>query len=195
MATSQRNTTRLGTTLLDLDRLAVAGALAARPLTTDGLVDATGRDRQTVLSALGDLRAAGVIVAADDGSYALDEAAFRAAAQDEAEVDVPMDPVIGFGMSDDERVLLERFFSGRVLNEIPAQRAKRVVVLQRLALEFDIGRRYTEPEVNEILGAFNTDWSTLRRGLVDEHLLDRESSGGGNLYWRSGGRITDLPPA
>ena len=104
-------------------------------------------------------------------------------------------PVIGFGMTDAERAVLERFFSGRVLNEIPSQRAKFVVVLQRLALEFDVGRRYDEREVNEILGAFHPDWSALRRGLVDEGLLDREPTPGGNQYWRSGGRVTALPDA
>lgn len=188
------NASRLGTTLLDLDRLAVAGALAARDRTTDDLVEATGRARKIVLAAIGDLRAAGLVVAGDDGSYSIDEQAIRTAAQEAAEADIPMDRAMGFGMTVDERLVLERFFSGRVLNEIPTQRAKRVVVLQRLALEFDIGRRWTEFEVNDILGAFHSDWSTLRRGLVDENLLDRKASGGGNLYWRSGGRVTDLPP-
>ena len=105
-----------------------------------------------------------------------------------------MDPAIGFGMTDDEQLVLARYFSGRVLVEIPTHRAKRLVVLQRLALEFDIGRRYTEREVNEILFPFNPDWSTLRRGMVDEGLLDREHTAGENVYWRSGGRVTDLPP-
>jgi hypothetical protein len=105
-----------------------------------------------------------------------------------------MDPVIGYGMTDDERLVLARFFAGRVLVEIPSQRAKRLIVLQRLALEFDPGRRYTELEVNAVLGAFHRDWSALRRGLVDEGLLDREPTAGGNLYWRSGGRVTDPPP-
>jgi hypothetical protein len=63
-----------------------------------------------------------------------------------------------------------------------------------LALEFDPGRRYDESEVNEILGAFHPDWSTLRRGMVDEGLLDREAAVGANLYWRSGGRMTESPP-
>ena len=171
----------------------MAGALAVRPLTTDELIDRTGFDRRVVLTAVGDLRSVGLVVD-DGGSYALDDKALRTAAQDAAEVDVPMDSVIGYGMTDDERAVLERFFSGRVLNEIPAQRAKRLVVLQRIVLEFDIGRRYTEFEVNEVLGAFNPDWSTLRRGLIDEGLLDREPTAGGNLYWRSGGRVTDLPP-
>lgn len=179
--------------LLDPDRLAVAGALASRPMTTAELIDASGRNRRTVLLAVGDLRASGLVGAKGD-EYWLDEAALREAAQAAAEIEIPMDPVIGFGMTGEEQQVLARYFSGRVLIEIPTHRAKRLVVLQRLALEFDIGRRYTEPEVNEILGAFNPDWSTLRRGMVDEDLLDREHDGGQDMYWRSGGRVTDLPP-
>ena len=181
--------------VLDLDRLAVAGALAARSNDTDGLIAATGRDRRTVLTAIGELRACGLVLADDDGTYSIDPDALRTAAREAADIEIPMDPAIGFGMNDDERTVLERFFSGRVLNEIPTQRAKQIVVLQRLALEFDVGRRYTEFEVNEILGAFHPDWSALRRGLVDEGMLDREPAGGGNLYWRSGGRVTALPPS
>lgn len=179
---------------LDLDRLAVAGALATGPMTTDQLVDVTTRDRRTVLAALGDLRASGLVVAEAD-EYRVDPEAVRLAARAAAEIEIPMDPVIGFGMTPDEQLVLGRYFSGRKLIVIPTHPAKRLVVLQRLALEFDIGRRYSEAEVNEILGAFNADWSTLRRGLIDEHLLDRETSGGDNRYWRSGGRVTDLPPA
>jgi hypothetical protein len=180
--------------LLDADRLAVAGALAARPMSTGQLVAATGRDRRTVLAALGDLRASGLVTAGAD-EYHLDSDALTQAARATAAIEIPMDPVIGFGMTPDEQRVLGRYFSGRKLIVIPTHPAKRLVVLQRLALEFDIGRRYSEQEVNEILGAFNPDWSTLRRGLIDEDLLDRETSGGDNRYWRSGGRVTDLPPA
>jgi hypothetical protein len=178
--------------LLDVDRLAVAGALAAGPLSTDELVVISRRDRRTVLTALGDLRAAGLVAAVGE-SYSLDLVTLRAAALDAAEIEIPMDPIIGYGMTDDERAVLGRYFSGRVLHEIPTHRAKRVVVLQRLALEFDIGRRYTEFKVNEILGAFNSDWSTLRRGLIDEGLVDREHVDGQSMYWRSGGRVPELP--
>ncbi len=177
------------TLLLDRNRLAVAGALAARARTTPELVEATELDARSVLTAVGDLRSAGLVRAEPDGCYAIDDESFRAAARSAAEVEIPMDPIIGYGMTDDERQVLARFFAGRVLVEIPSQRAKRLIVLQRLALEFDPGRRYTEFEVNEVLGAFHPDWSTLRRGLVDEQLLDREPTVGGNLYWRSGGRV------
>jgi hypothetical protein len=178
--------------LLDPDRLAVAGALASRAMTTKDVVDATGRDHRVVLAAIGDLRAAG-LVTADGQLYAIDAAVLRAAARAAAELDVPMDPIIGYGMTEEEQTILRRFFSGRTITEIPAARAKRQVLLQRLALEFDVGRRYTEREVNEILFAFHPDWSTLRRYLVDEGFLDREHIDDQNWYWRAGGRVTDLP--
>jgi hypothetical protein len=178
--------------LLDRDRLAVAGALASRPMATDEIVAVTGRSRRIVLTAVGDLRAAG-LVGVDGERYGIDTAALREAALAAAELDVPMDPIIGYGMTEDEQAILRRFFSGRTITEIPASRAKRQVLLQRLALEFDVGRRYTEREVNEVLFAFHPDWSTLRRHLVDEGFLDREHVDDENWYWRAGGRVTDLP--
>lgn len=162
-------------------------------MSTDEVVAATGRDRRIVLTAIGDLRAAG-LVAADGERYQIDPAELRDAARRAAEVDLPMDPVIGFGMTDEERTVLSRYFSGRTLTEVPANRAKRQVVLQRLALEFDVGRRYTEREVNEVLFTFHPDWSTLRRYLIDEGLLDREHADDQDMYWRAGGRVTEPPP-
>ena len=179
--------------LLDHDRLAVAGTLASRPMTTDDLVTATGRDRRVVLTAIGDLRAAGLVLV-DGEYYRIDPVALRAAAKQAAEQELPMDPIIGFGMTDQEGAVLARYFSGRTLTEIPGSRAKRLVLLQRLALEFDVGRRYVEREVNEILFEFHPDWSALRRFLVDEGFLDRDHIDDQNVYWRSGGRVVDLPP-
>jgi hypothetical protein len=182
----------ISTILFDARRLAIAGALAVRDMTSTQIQAHTGLGRVPVLEALGELRSVG-LVASDDEVYRLDLDALRRAARDAAESAMPMDPAIGFGMTDDERIILERFFSGRVLDEIPTQRSKRLVVLQRLALEFDPGRRYSEFEVNEVLGGFHPDWSALRRGLVDEGLLDREPKAGGNVYWRSGGRVPASP--
>ena len=66
------------------------------------------------------------------------------------------------------------------LKEIPTQRKKQVVVLRRLAQEFEPGLHYTEREVNEILRRFHPDFATLRRYLVDNKLMDRDT----RLYWR-----------
>lgn len=176
---------------LEPARLAVAGTLASGDVeraTVDDLVTRTGLERRDVLEALGALRAVGLVDDASDG-FGLDVASLREIAQELAEVELPMDPIIGFGMTEDERKVLSRFFHGRTLNEIPSNRAKRLIVLERLALEFDVGRRYPESEVNAILGRFHPDWSSLRRHLVDEGLLDRER----NEYWRAGGKVVDVP--
>jgi len=174
---------------LDPSRLAVAGALAAlepEPAAIDEIVERTGMERRDVLSAVGALTACGVLGVSPDG-YRLDVEVLRAAGRALAEVELPMDPVIGYGMTDEERRVLSRFFHGRTLHEIPTNRAKRLVVLERLALEFDVGKRYPEVEVNSLLGRFHPDWSSLRRYLVDEGYLDRDH----NVYWRSGGKVLD----
>ena len=88
-------------------------------------------------------------------------------------------------MTAEEQEVLARFVSGRRLVEIPAQRGKRQVVLQRLALDFEPGRHYTEREVNAMLTVWHPDYATLRRYLVDEGFLDRAAG----EYWRAGGRV------
>lgn len=186
-------------TLLDPDRLAVLGAIARAPRTTGEVVATTGVGERDVLRTLGPLVQAGYVtrVAATDASagdaYLLDAVRWRAVAQRLPQA-APVDPRIGFGMTEDERQVLARFFTGDRLDSLPAQRAKRLVVLERLALEFEPGQRYVEPEVNAALGRFNDDHSSLRRALVDEGFLDREpgetvEGRSTVVYWRAGGRL------
>lgn len=69
------------------------------------------------------------------------------------------------------------------LHTIPSRQAKRVVVLDRIAQEFEPGRRYPEAEVVEVLTRFHADHAALRRYLVDEGFLARHDG----VYWRTGG--------
>jgi hypothetical protein len=76
-----------------------------------------------------------------------------------------------------------RFVMDGRLVQMPGKRAKRLLVLDHLAQSFEPGRTYPEKEVNAILGGFHDDYAALRRYLVEEGYLSRES----NVYWRSGG--------
>jgi hypothetical protein len=87
--------------------------------------------------------------------------------------------------SDKDREVLRRFVVDGRLVSIPAQRGKRLVVLDHLAGLFEPGVRYTEAEVNQALAAYHPDYATLRRCLVDEEFLDRERG----VYWRTGGTV------
>lgn len=169
--------------LLDPRRLAVVGAIALEPRSVDAVVAATGLDRRAALETIATLRDAEALLEDDDG-VRLDPAVLRAAAQRLPQPDPP-DPAVFHGMTARERDVLGRFFRGERLREIPVARSKRLVVLERLALEFEPGRRYAEREVNEILGRFHPDHASLRRYLVDEGLQDRDRG----IYWRSGGRV------
>jgi hypothetical protein len=170
--------------LLDPIRLTVAGAVCGRARSAAEIAEHTGLDSSVVLQALGALRQAGLVVATED-RYVLPESALRALALAAREAPEPMDDSVGFGMTDDERVILSRFFSGRSLTRIPADHGKRMVVLQRLALEFDVGTRYPETDVNMVLRRFHPDVAALRRHLVDEGFLSRDHG----EYWRTGGRV------
>jgi hypothetical protein len=66
------------------------------------------------------------------------------------------------------------FFDGERLRQIPAQRKKRVIVLQHLLQRFDPAQTYSEREVNDRLRPANDDVATLRRELVDYGFMERE---------------------
>lgn len=178
------NATDLLRTLLEPARLAVLGSIATSPAGLDRIVAQTGVRRRDVLRTLGPLVQAG-LVARDGDAYVVDEPAWRGMAQQLPQA-APAHPRIAFGMTAGEAEVLGRFFTGERLTEVPSARGKRLVVLERLALEFEPGRRYSEREVNDLLGRFNPDHASLRRYLVDEGLLDRQAG----VYWRSGGRVT-----
>lgn len=173
---------------LDRRRLAVLGLLANADRTTDDLVAATGEDRRDVLEWVGALAVEGVVAKGADDRWRLREEGLVAIAE-QLPRPAPTAPRVLFGMTSDEQEVLVRYTAGNRLTEIPARRSHRLVVLERLALEFDPGRHYPEAEVNGILSLWHPDYAQLRRALVDEGFMDR----GGGQYWRAGGRITDLP--
>jgi hypothetical protein len=69
--------------------------------------------------------------------------------------------------------VLKDFFVGGKLKQIPAQRKKRVVVLQHLMERFNPDQSYQEKEVNALLKEAHDDVATLRRELVDYGYLSR----------------------
>lgn len=86
-------------------------------------------------------------------------------------------------MSDSD--IVGRFIKEGRLVIVPTKRSKLLLVLDHVAQDFEPGRTYGEPEVNEMLGRYHDDYAALRRYLVDEAFLTRE----GGVYWRSGGTV------
>ncbi len=59
------------------------------------------------------------------------------------------------------------------------------VLLAYLADQFEIGRDYTEREVNDLLKKYHTfgDWALLRRELFERGYVNRLADG--TKYWRT----------
>jgi hypothetical protein len=90
--------------------------------------------------------------------------------------------------------VLENFIDAEHrLVTIPAQRKKRLAILQWLVEDFQPGRRYREAEVNRIISRRHPDFAALRRYLVDEDLMQRRRS----VYWRTGSlpNVSHDPPS
>ena len=87
-------------------------------------------------------------------------------------------------MTTPEAVLRNFTRDGKIVT-MPAKRSRRLVLLEHVALRFEVGVRYKESEVNLILRNLHDDYATLRRYLVDEGFLSRDHG----EYWRTGGRV------
>jgi hypothetical protein len=167
--------------LADDDRRAVVAALVLGATTVADITQATGLAARAVATALARLVDGELVVRGDDGGHVLLGEAFRRAAIASAPARPEPDPT--GDVPEDEARVLRTFFRGGRLTSIPTQQGKLLIVLDRLAQEFEPGHRYPEREVNRILRAFHDDVAALRRHLVDQELLSREAG----VYWRSGG--------
>lgn len=170
--------------LADPERLAIAGTLVRADASAAELAADLGLPVARVRRHLNRLNDTGVARLNEDRrTYRLDAETLRWAAE---QVGPPRGAGLTLGAAnEDEEAVLRAFFRDGRLTEIPTKAAKRRIVLERIALEFEPGVHYDEREVNAIVGRFFNDYAALRRWLVDEHLLDRERG----VYWRSGGRV------
>lgn len=83
--------------------------------------------------------------------------------------------------------ILRAFFEYGRLKSLPAQRKKKLVVLEEIVKAFEKNRVYTEREVNLIIADYFDDFCTIRRDMISEGLMERSSEG----YWRT--EKTDSP--
>jgi hypothetical protein len=166
--------------VLDPVRLYVLAAAVRGPISIPKIAHDLGAKPREVAGAIGHLRSLGLLE--EDGALnrgALIELA-RSLPQEFPDLGVP----VGGPWTEKEAVILGRFFSGGQLVEIPTGAAKRRLVLEKIALEFEPGERYVEQDVNFRIQLFHPDYAAIRRYMIDEGLMERADGS----YWRTGGR-------
>ena len=81
---------------------------------------------------------------------------------------------------------LRAFVSRGRITAIPAKRTRRRLLLDQVAQAFELGRRYPEAAVDEVLKQVFDDHCALRRYPIDEQFMSRTVAG---VYWRAGGTV------
>jgi hypothetical protein len=81
---------------------------------------------------------------------------------------------------------LRPFIRDGRITTMPAKRTRRRLLLNQVAQAFGPDRNYPEGAVDEMLKAIFDDHCALRRYLVDESFMERNTQG---LYWRAGGTV------
>ena len=75
--------------------------------------------------------------------------------------------------------VLHTFFKYGKLVKIPVQRKKRRIILEEIAKNFLMGKRYSEREVNIIIADYHDDFCTIRREFICEGIMERNHG----EYW------------
>ena len=172
--------------LSDENRLKIVGFLAQRPYTVESLAEALNLGVSTTSHHLSKLTKAGLVSARADGHYyiySLKADHLQSMAQHLLQgenLPKPSEDLTGDVF--DRKVLASFTDADGRITSFPAQRKKYEVLLRYVVRSFDMGERYSEKQVNEILSRYHPDTADLRRGLIDSKLMAREVSG--SAYWR-----------
>lgn len=80
-------------------------------------------------------------------------------------------------VSDEEKfkVIANFFAENGKLKSIPAQRKKKLIVLEHLVKGLKVGQIYQEKEINEYIKQFHEDYATIRREFIMCHFMNREN--------------------
>lgn len=172
--------------LADKNRLKIVGLLAEKSYSVEELSELLQLKPPTVSHHLAKLLEAGLVKSHAESYYnvyQLDQSVLEAKTRSmfsqhelssvASEVDAD---------AYDKKVIKDYSRRDGSLKTLPAQRKKLEAILRYVVQAFDVGKRYSEKQVNEILSGYHEDTATLRRELVGFRLMKRE--GGGGDYWR-----------
>ncbi len=173
-------------TLADINRIKIIALLSDKPYSVEELAALLDLKPPTVSHHLAKLSQLGLVSAKADSYYnvyRLEKKALESRSRS-----LFSEENLAASIADvdtnayDHKVIHDYSRRDGRLKTIPAQKKKLDAILRHVVRSFDIGRRYSEKKVNEILSQYHEDTARLRRELVGCGLMKRE--GGGGDYWR-----------
>lgn len=174
---------RLFKCLSDKSRIQILKSLAIEDMYVERLSERLGLSSPTISFHLKKLSDAGAVTSYKSQyymMYSLNQNIFKISIldilkeqSDEADLQQQRD-------SEYRQKVIDTFFEYGKLKSIPAQQKKKRIVLEVIAQAFEYDRIYSEREVNILIANFHDDFCTIRRDMVGEKILNRDTRG----YWR-----------
>ena len=171
---------RLFKCLSDKSRLQILKSLAIEDMYVERLAERLGITAPTVSFHLKKLADAGAVTSYKSQyymMYSLKKEIFETSISeilqeksDEAEAQARRDAQY-------RQKVLNAFFEYGKLKSIPAQHKKERIVLEVIVQAFEFDRIYSEREVNIIIADYHDDFCTIRRDMIGERLLARDTEG------------------
>lgn len=169
--------------LAEPKRLKIIGILAQKPSSVEELAAMLDLRVSTVSHHLSHLAHVGLVSARAEGYYSiyqLETGALQRMAKRLLATDTLPSIASDIDLDAYDTAVLRTFMSksGR-LKSLPAQEKKFKAILHYCAQLFEKKKRYSEKEVNRILGRLHEDTASLRRGMIEFKLMQRDKG----VYW------------
>ncbi|WP_462410661.1 DUF2087 domain-containing protein [Neobacillus sp. Marseille-QA0830] len=165
----------------DLTRIRIIGLLQQGPMHGQAIAEKLGLKPPTITHHVAKLREVGLIKEKREKNtiyFSLNTKILEGSAKAILNVGTGGDARMEMTVTAEERAaIIQNFFTkdGKLKN-YPAQRKKKLVVLEHMAKGLEFGRVYPEKEINEYLKQFHEDYATLRRELIMCQFMYRENN-------------------
>jgi hypothetical protein len=165
----------------DLTRIRIIALLQQGPLHGQAIAGKLGLKAPTITHHMAKLREVGLIKERRDKNtiyFSLNTKILEMSAKAILTVGTGGGANIEMTVTAEERAaIIQNFFTkeGKLKN-YPAQRKKKLVVLEHMIKGLEFGKVYSEKELNEYLKQFHEDYATLRRELIMCQFMYRENN-------------------
>ncbi len=164
--------------LADSTRLEIINSLMTEPMYVELLAERIGLSPSTISFHLKKLLNANIVSSKKEQYYtvySLNEEILSRNLKDLIVDNRKEEEILNQREEKYRKKVIDSFFKYDKLMEIPVQKKKRQIVLEKIVEGFERNKEYTEREVNLIIADFHDDFCTIRRDLIGFNLMEREN--------------------
>ena len=164
--------------LSDSSRLKIINSLMIEPMYVELLAERVGLSTSTVSFHLKKLEDANIVSSKKEQYYTiytLNEEILSMNLKDLIVDSRKEEEILNEREEKYKKKIIDSFFKYGKLIEIPVQKKKRQIVLEKIVEAFEKDREYTEKEINLIIADFHDDFCTIRRDLIGFGLMERNN--------------------